>query len=530
MDRKNTNHKKKDSPPRKDPPTRHTPDEAEKESSSSSRSTTQVAKERRLSDQSSVDNSAKQQARAAALRASSSGLYRNPTASLDAQAKARGGRPNSAAVRQPRVVSNATKLQRLQEEVAAKERGRRPMGTTSEHSNSSLSSSLSAVKQLNRMEADIAAKDRARASRGSGAKRASTSNKSTATTSKPSTSRLDRMEAEIAAKAKVGRASAALKNSKSNAANSKNDRLAKKLQKAGITTTATIPGAVSSNEDSKKKEKKDSDGPVSYAGASSEKKKTGSSPSKNYRKDSDSDPMDIALPKDDAVDVEKGSKKLAVAIAVQEDDDVYIPSAVEYDPDAKLPMLKNQRVRVYSILTCIILIIISACSLTVLTVLEKNRIEANRVPTQAPTCLRCTSDFVEYIELEVGTQKLSDPTSPEYKAKEWIIHEDPLQLVPTDKNFIQRYLLAAFYFDTHQQGEWRSCNRMDPSKNETESCMLKKVTVIKPMSFNESKSHINLLVYSSLPCKICCFRGFIPHVRLRFVFSSCLLQSKPIGG
>jgi len=497
MDSKNTGQKKKDSPPRKDPPTRHTPDEAEKESSSSSsRSTTQAAKERRLSDQSSVDNSAKQQARTAALRASSSGMYRKPTSSLDAQAKARGRRPKSAAIRPKRVVSNATKLQRLQEEVVAKERGRKPMGTTSEHSNSSLSSSLSAVKQLNRMEADIAAKDRARASRGSGAKRASTSNKSTATTSKPSTSRLDRMEAEIAAKAKVGRASAALKNSKSNA--SKNDRLAMKLQKAGVATTATIPGAVSSNEDSKKKEKKDSDGPFSYAGASSEKKKTGSSPSKNYRKDSNNDPTDIALSKDDAIDEEKGNKKLAVAVAVQEDDDIYIPSAVEYDPDAKLPMLKNQRVRVYSILTCIVLIVISACSLTVLTVLEKNSIEANRVPTQAPTCLRCTSDFVEYIELEVGTQKLSDPTSPEYKAKEWIIHEDPLQLVPTDKNFIQRYLLAAFYFDTHQQGEWRSCNRMDSSKNETESCMLKKVTVIKPLTFNECESHINLLIYSSL--------------------------------
>lgn len=533
MNSDNKNQKKKDAK-KKEPPTRHRPDEDADlaDSSSSSRSTsTKASKARRNSDQylSSIDNSAKQHARAAALRASSSGMYRTPASStnratLDVQAKTRGRTPTNSTIRSPpkRVTpvktSNATKLQRLQEEVAAKERGRRSAASMTQRrppvasleqkssSNSSLGSSLSAVKQLNRMETDIASKERARASRGSGARRSGTTPK-TGASQKPKTSRLDRMEAEIAAKAKVGRASTALM--KGNESKRK-AHVAQKLQKTGI-SSATTPGAVSSNsiasdnKDSKATKKKDSQGAVTYAGAGMADKMKSESPTKNYQATDQKDKMDIDLSNGkmfvDDIDEENGNKKLAVAVAVQEDEDVFIPSAVEYDPDAKLPVYKNQRIRVYSILICTILIIIAACSLTVLTVLENNRIAANQIPTEAPTCLRCTSDFMEYIELEVGTQKLSDPTSPEYMAKEWIIHEDEMQLLPTDRNFIQRYLLAAFYFDTHQEGDWRSCNRQstDPSKNETEDCDLKKVTVLKPaMQFSEckSRSFVILLVHS----------------------------------
>ena len=202
---------------------------------------------------------------------------------------------------------------------------------------------------------------------------------------------------------------------------------------------------------------------------------------------------------DEKIEKNEKNNNLAVAIAVHEDENAFIPSAVEYDPDAvpKLPMYKKQRFRVYSLLCCIILIIIAACSITVLTVLEKQQVaQANMVPSEAPTCLRCTSDFTEYIELEVGIAKLSDPTSPEYMAKEWIIHEDPMQLWPTDKAFIQRYLLAAFYFDTHQIADWRSCNRQSLS-NETEQCDLLKVTSIRPLVFQPCK---NYAVFKSLLC------------------------------
>jgi len=95
-------------------------------------------------------------------------------------------------------------------------------------------------------------------------------------------------------------------------------------------------------------------------------------------------------------------------------------------------------------------------------------------------------DFIEQLELEVGSQKLNDPTSPEYLAKEWIIHKDEAQLLPTDLNFIQRFLMAAFYFDTHQVADWRSCNQQsfDPVLNETEMCDFLKVSNIDPLEFD----------------------------------------------
>ena len=554
-------------PPRKDPPTRHRPDtdEDNTESSSSSRSSTKSQ-----SSPSADDKSAKEQARAAALRASSSGVFRKPRAALDALAKSRGRKPSSNVRHQPKRAipshlksssssnsSNTTKLQRLQEEVAAKERNKTkasvrrppPMGMQSQSnsnstSSSSLGSSLSAVKQLNRMEADIASKERARVGRGSGAKRTGTQKQAS------TTNRLDRMEAEIAAKAKVGRASSALKKSNGNSNNSnrtsnRNDALAKKLQKAkaASNTPATTPGAVSSKgnakdvsvEEGKKQKDTATEGIVTYAGAMNGNKKTAASVSKNYHRSNsgDNDPVDIMVPNgsndEEFTDENAEGRKnnLAVAVAVEEDNNAFIPSAVEYDPDAKLPVYKNHRFRVYSLLSCTILIIMVACSIAVFAVLEKDRSSANMVPTEAPTCLRCTSEFIEYIELEVGIQKLSDPTSPEYMAKEWIIHEDEMQLMPTDKSFVQRYLLAAFYFDTHQVADWRSCNQQspDPATDETDECDLMKVTNIKPLTFTPCKYHCMCCLAIVFSPTNTSYNGF-----LTLVFSISFAQSQPFGG
>ena len=506
---------------RKDPPIRHRPDEDEEKkediSSRSPRSTTTSVtstSQTRASRSSSRDYRKQPPPPPPSPDSTMSATQR---ALLDAQAKARARRPNNSKVRQPpkrampthiksSASSNSTKLERLQEEVAAKERTkalgaimvqrkRPPLLQPSQDSSTSIGSNLSAIKQLNRMEADIAIKERARASRRQqGAKR------NGGAANKPVANRLDRMEADIAAKtkAKAGRASA----SRSRRASTRNEALARKLEKSRAlnNTPATTPGAVSSSDNSKiisnddaKKKKNQSvaEGSIIYPAATSdEKKKMAKIYPMNRVVDLDatngSGKKDLV---DEKIDKNEKNNNLAVAIAVQEDENAFIPSAVEYDPDAvaKLPMYKKQRFRVYSILCSTILVIIAACSITVLSVLEKQqKAQANIVPTEAPTCLRCTSDFIEYIELEVGQAKLSDPTSPEYMAKEWIIHEDPMQLWPTDKAFIQRYLLAAFYFDTHQVADWRSCNRQKLT-NETEQCEFLKVINISPLDFQPCK-------------------------------------------
>jgi hypothetical protein len=53
---------------------------------------------------------------------------------------------------------------------------------------------------------------------------------------------------------------------------------------------------------------------------------------------------------------------------------------------------------------------------------------------------------------------LTSPSSPYAKALEWMIHQDPMQLVPVDSNFFQRYIVVYLYYATTVKGLWRSCN------------------------------------------------------------------------
>ena len=440
----------------------------------------------------------------------------------------------------------STKLQRLQEEVAAKATGRVPstksavvtqlkpavfssaMDARSSPDSSNNSCSFTAVKQLNRMEADIAAKQRARATRGSGTARAAVStsklsnsaaNRNIDTTTILS---LNRTNADIAAKARVKqakvaakgtRASAFLKNRRGNGSGTTNAKavaLAKKLGQAGATNSATSSpfqksassaqkagtAATAANEPRKKKEKKVSGDDEAYlripslSKASKDRTRGGNQrdgngaatlPDGNHQREfnvSDKDFRDESK--------KSGDNNLAVAVAVYEDENenVFIPSAVEYDPDAKQAVYKSQRFRVYSILTCTLMIVIAACAIGVLTILEKRKaqIDQDWFPTEPPTCTRCTMAFAEQLELEVGSQKLWDPASPEYKAMQWILHEDEMELLSTDENFVQRYLMAVFYFDTHQLADWRSCNRkgQDQFTNDTDTCNFEKLINIIP--------------------------------------------------
>lgn len=55
-------------------------------------------------------------------------------------------------------------------------------------------------------------------------------------------------------------------------------------------------------------------------------------------------------------------------------------------------------------------------------------------------------------------QSLSDPNSPQSKALDWLINEDPLVLTPsivtTDDRILQRYALAVFYYATDGPNSW----------------------------------------------------------------------------
>ena len=155
---------------------------------------------------------------------------------------------------------------------------------------------------------------------------------------------------------------------------------------------------------------------------------------------------------------------LAVAIAVtEEDDDILLPAAVEYDPDAKPPLLKNRRFLLYAIsavLLCIAVIIVVILGLVVFR--QDPPPPATNAPTRAPSFAPSSlleGQYRDQCVAAVGPM-VSIPNSPQERAARWIIEEDDRNLVVDDPSLVQRYILALFYFTTtnNLESRWPSCN------------------------------------------------------------------------
>ena len=164
---------------------------------------------------------------------------------------------------------------------------------------------------------------------------------------------------------------------------------------------------------------------------------------------------------------------LAVALAIEEDDEeeeAFIPAAIQYNPDAKPPLYKNRRVRLYSAMTIILLIVI-VVGVTVGVMTTGGGSE--QAPTLAPTTVRDSLGIHEQITAVVQLEAISIVDSPQSLAMDWIINKDPAMLQPGATNLIQRYLLALFYISTTQLTPWLSCN--PPVGNETSVCLFQKL-------------------------------------------------------
>jgi len=181
-----------------------------------------------------------------------------------------------------------------------------------------------------------------------------------------------------------------------------------------------------------------------------------------------------------------GDEDLAVAIAItEEDEDVYYPSAVEYDPDSKPPLLNNRRFRLYAGLGVFLCVLATGLVIAAIVLLRGKPIEKPPEPTFSPTKVfedfayassgntptsspRNIKKLVEQLSNEVG-DAVSEVGTMEYLAARWIIYDDPMELYWYDPTLIQRYLLSLFYFKTTNGGEspWRSCNQPRPQDNST---------------------------------------------------------------
>ena len=183
--------------------------------------------------------------------------------------------------------------------------------------------------------------------------------------------------------------------------------------------------------------------------------------------------------------LESGQNGLAVAVAVEEeDDDMFIPSAIEYDPDAKPPMYRNRRFRLYAFLACFVIVVVAVGAAVGATVGRENFGET-QAPTPAPTTIRESFGIRTQVERVVGSEVLEDEESPYSKALDWITFDDPMQLTPDDPSFIQRYIAAYFYFSTTVDGPWLSCGAPEDALSGETKCQFKKLGAIFPLTFFE---------------------------------------------
>ena len=157
---------------------------------------------------------------------------------------------------------------------------------------------------------------------------------------------------------------------------------------------------------------------------------------------------------------------LAVAIAIDEEDEPMLPAAIEYDPNAKPPIYRNRRFRLYAITGAIIVIAVIVGVVVGFVAREDQSLQG---PTAAPTTM-LEANYREQFVSAVGEQ-VNEAGSPYDRAAEWIMFQDPLRLQPDADNLIQRYQLVLFYFLTTNNGQrrWNSCS--PPLQNEDDTCV-----------------------------------------------------------
>eukprot|EP00978_Attheya_sp_CCMP212_P025481 scaffold82038_cov74-Attheya_sp.AAC.2 len=183
-----------------------------------------------------------------------------------------------------------------------------------------------------------------------------------------------------------------------------------------------------------------------------------------------------------AVELECGCEygDMAVADAVH-DNDVFIPSATQYDPDSKSsPISKHRPFRRYGFAGIYVLLVVIVVSISI-AVIRNNSKSDNQIaadasgsqtifPTPGPTTSReFEGIFGELIKIS-SIEKLNDPNSAQFKAAQWIQFEDPQQLGVDADNLLQRYALVVMYFSLQENGPWFFCGADESSHKDPDLC------------------------------------------------------------
>jgi hypothetical protein len=157
---------------------------------------------------------------------------------------------------------------------------------------------------------------------------------------------------------------------------------------------------------------------------------------------------------------------VAVATKVDEEDVTYVkamPIVDEVETNKqKIPFHKT---RLWCKVSLIVFISLLAIGLATITIIFRGNDNGSDGHTLA---------IRQEIASLVGRENLESPDSPYAKALEWIIHQDPMELVPagddadSNQHLVQRYIMAYLYFATTTKGPWRSCNPPDGSISDSD--------------------------------------------------------------
>jgi hypothetical protein len=191
---------------------------------------------------------------------------------------------------------------------------------------------------------------------------------------------------------------------------------------------------------------------------------------------------------------------LTVAVAVEDEDEgMFLASAVEYDPDSKPPIYKNRRFRLYvGLIGVIFLGLIFGLVFGSIVGDDKGKTVG---ATSAPTTYRESLGIQKIIELELQSDKLYDQSTHHYRALQWILYEDPKALEPEDPTLFQRYILALFYFQTSEESPWNYCGPPDLDEEEDpDICFLGGYSAYASTASNRWLSEVDECRWAGITC------------------------------
>jgi hypothetical protein len=151
---------------------------------------------------------------------------------------------------------------------------------------------------------------------------------------------------------------------------------------------------------------------------------------------------------------------LAVAMPVIEDysdDEMFLPAAVEFDPDKKsseIEATQSTMRRKVIIGTLLVIVIVTSIAVGVIIGTKKDKV------LDVPDHPRLQVGIQQFLEVNFPSDsyKFQDPVDPLTKAMNWMTYDDPQQLVPSQNStFLQRFILVHLYYQTTQQNDWEYC-------------------------------------------------------------------------